>query len=67
MRRQLEDLLVRIRVLQDEVEEIYRQAREELSRQRAELAGEFLRRQRRYKVGLLRFIAGARPKWSGFS
>ena len=61
MNQHLEDLLVRIRGLQEEVEEAYRQARQELDRQRAELAGEFQRRQREYKVGLLRFVARARP------
>jgi hypothetical protein len=35
------DLLVRIRTLQEEVEETYRQALEELDRQRGELADEF--------------------------
>lgn len=61
MNRRLEELLARIRALQEEMEESYRQGREELARQRAELAGEFLRRQKRYKTGLLRYIAGARP------
>jgi hypothetical protein len=61
MNQQLEDLLGRIRSLQDEVEETYRQALEEMDRQRAELAEEFLRRQRLYKIGLLRFIARAQP------
>lgn len=61
MKPRLEDLLARIHVLQDEIEEIYVQTRAELDRQRAELAGEFLRRQRQYKTGALRFIARARP------
>lgn len=61
MNQQLEDLLARIRTLQEEVEETYRQALEELDRQREDLAEEFLRRQRRYKVGLLRFLARAQP------
>jgi len=61
MKSRLEDLLVRIHALQDEIEDIYVQARAELERQRTELAGEFLRRQRHYKTGLLRFIARARP------
>ncbi len=60
MRQHLEELLVRIRALQEEVEEAYRQAREELERQRQDLAGEFLRRQQAYKQGLLRYLAGAR-------
>ena len=61
MNQHLEELLVRIRGLQEEVEEAYHQARQELERQSAELAGEFQRRQREYKVGLLRFVARARP------
>jgi hypothetical protein len=61
MNQQLEDLLARIYTLQEEVEETYRQALEEFDRQRGELADEFLRRQRRYKIGLLRFIARAQP------
>lgn len=61
MKQHLEDLLARIRDLQEEVEESYRQAREELERQRAQLAEEFLRRQQRYRTGLLRYLAHARP------
>ncbi|MBI5329308.1 MAG: hypothetical protein HZB71_01720 [Betaproteobacteria bacterium] len=61
MKQHLEELLERIRTLQEEVEETYLQAREDLERQRVELAEEFQRRQRRYKIGLLRFIARARP------
>jgi hypothetical protein len=59
--QQLVDLLARIRALQEEVEDTYRLAREEFDRQRALFAEELQRRQRGYKVGLLRFIAGARP------
>lgn len=55
MKQSLEDLLERIRVLQEEVEEEYRLRREEWERRRIELAGDFLRQQRRYKIGLLRF------------
>ncbi len=61
MTQHLQELLARLRALQEELEEEYRQARENLERKRAELADEFLRQQRRYKIGLLRFIAGARP------
>jgi hypothetical protein len=61
MRAQLDELLQRIHDLQEEVEEVYVQAREEFDRQRAELAAEFQRRQRSYKIGLLRFIVRARP------
>lgn len=61
MNQQLDDLLDRMQALQEEVEEIYRGALAELERQQADLAGEFLRRQRRYKIGLLRFVARAQP------
>jgi phage shock protein A len=39
--------LARIHTLQEEVEETYRRALEELDRQREDLAEEFLRRQQR--------------------
>lgn len=61
MREHIEELLARMRALQDEIEEEYRRRREEFDRMRRELAGEFLRQQRRYKIGLLRYIAGVRP------
>ncbi|MGE0358071.1 MAG: hypothetical protein AB7P08_14300 [Burkholderiales bacterium] len=61
MRPPLEELLARIRALQEEVEEVCREARDDLDRQREALAGEFLRRQRLLKRSLLRFVLGARP------
>lgn len=60
MKQHLDELLARIRVLQDEVEEEYRKAREELDQKRVQLAEEFLRQQRRYKTGLLRFLTHSR-------
>lgn len=60
MREHLEELLARIRALQEEVEAEYRARFEEFERRRRELAGEFLRQQRRYKVGLLRFLFRSR-------
>jgi hypothetical protein len=63
MRQQLNELLERIQTLQEEVEEEYRQRREEFDRRRAELADEFLRTQRRYKIGLLRFLVRTRCWW----
>lgn len=57
MREHLDELLARLQTLQEEIEEQYRQAREDLDRKRRELAGEFLRQQKRYKIGLLRFLA----------
>ena len=61
MKPQLEELLGRIRALQEQLEEEYRKAREEFDRRREALAGEFLRQQRRHKVGLFRFVVTARP------
>jgi hypothetical protein len=52
----IDDLLDRLQTLQDEIEEEYRRKREELQQRRQALAGEFLRQQRRYKVGLWRFL-----------
>jgi hypothetical protein len=57
----LDALLARIRELQDEVEEVYREAWTDWQQEKTRLAGEFLRRQRRYRVGLLRFLRTARP------
>ena len=52
----LNDLLARIQVLQEGVEEEYRKAREDLQVKQAQLAEEFLRQQKRYRIGLLRFL-----------
>ena len=60
MKASLNDLLERIRGLQEQVEDEYRNAREDFDRRRGELAEEFLRTQRRYKVGLLRFLVRSR-------
>ena len=57
----IEELLARIRALQDEVEDEYRKARDDFDLKRAQLAEEFLRQQRRYKVGLLGFLGRTRP------
>jgi len=57
----IEELLARIRVLQDQVEDEYRRARDEFGRKREQLAEEFLHQQRRYRVGLFAFLRGARP------
>jgi hypothetical protein len=56
----IDDLLRRIALLQDELEEEYRRQREEFARKREELADEVLRQQRRYKIGLLRFLLRSR-------
>jgi hypothetical protein len=57
----IDELLARMRTLQDELEEEYRKARDEFGQKRAQLAEEFLHQQRRYKVGLFRFLGQARP------
>lgn len=60
MNRNTDELLARIRLLQDELEEEYRLARDEWARKKQELAGEFMRQQRRYKTGLVRFLLRSR-------
>jgi hypothetical protein len=60
MKTQIDELLARIEVLQNELEHEYGKARAEWARKRAELADEFLRQQRRYKTGLFRFLARSR-------
>ncbi len=57
----IEQLLARIRTLQDELEDEYRKARDDFGRKRDQLAEEFLRQQRRYKIGLFAFLRDARP------
>ena len=57
----IDELLARIRTLQDELEDEYRKARDEFGQKRARFAEDLLRQQRQYKVGLLRFVAEARP------
>ena len=57
----IDELLARIRSLQDELEEEYRKARDEFGQKRARLADELLRQQREYKIGLFSFLARTRP------
>ena len=57
----IDELLARIRCLQDELEDEYRKARDDFDLKRTQLAEEFLRQQRRYKIGLLGFLARTRP------
>jgi hypothetical protein len=61
MRQSAEELLARIRALQDELEEEYRRAREDFALRRAELTESFLLQQKRYKAGLLGFLLRTRP------
>ncbi len=60
MKQHIEELLQRIRALEDELEEEYRQQRDERAQKKAELAEEFARQQRRYKTGLFRFLIRSR-------
>ncbi|NTV69675.1 MAG: hypothetical protein HGA71_05950 [Azonexaceae bacterium] len=60
MDKNIDELLAKIRALQDELEEQYRQTREEWAQKKVELAEEFLRQQRRYKTGLFRFLLRTR-------
>lgn len=56
----LDELLLKIRSLQEEVEEEYRRRREEFELQRIRFAEEVLRQQRRYKIGMFRFLRRSR-------
>lgn len=56
MQSHIEELLARIRALQEDIEEEYRQRRSVWENRRAQLADELARQQRRYKVGLFRFL-----------
>jgi hypothetical protein len=60
MNRNIDELLAKIRALQDELEEQYRQTREEWVQKKIELAEDFVRQQRRYKTGLFRFLLRTR-------
>jgi len=60
MNKNIDELLAKIRELQDELEEEYRQRRDGWVQKRLELAEEFLRQQRRYKIGLFRFLLRTR-------
>lgn len=60
MNKHIDELLARIDALQSELEEEYRKTREEWAQKKDELAEEFLRQQRRYKVGLFRFLIRSR-------
>ena len=57
----IDELLARIKTLQDELEEEYRKAREGFGLKRTQLAEEFLRQQKRYKLGLFGFLRRTRP------
>jgi len=56
----IEELLARIRALQDEIEQQYAELRAEYTRRREALAGRFVELQRRHKIGLWRYLREAR-------
>lgn len=60
MKQRIDELLARIRTLQDEVEDEYRSTRDEFAQKRLQLADELIRQQRRYKTGLVRFLSRTR-------
>lgn len=60
MNKNIDELLVKIRTLQDELEAEYCRTRDEWAQKKQELADEFLRQQRRYKTGLFRFLLRTR-------
>ena len=60
MKDRIDELLARIKVLQEELDGEYRLAREEWARKKSALAGELARQQRRYKIGLLRYLVRSR-------
>lgn len=60
MKERLDELLARMRALQEEIEEEYRQRFEAFEQKRRALADELVRQQRRYKIGVLRFLLKSR-------
>ncbi len=56
----IEELLARIRALQDEVEQQYAQLRAEYARRREALAERFIELQRRQRIGLWRYLRESR-------
>ena len=60
MKDRIDELLARISALQDELDGEYRRAREDWARKKADLSDELARQQRRYKIGLLRYLVRSR-------
>jgi hypothetical protein len=60
MNSNIDELVVRIRELQDELEDEYRRTRDEWAEKKLQLAEDLLRQQRRYKIGLFRFLLRSR-------
>lgn len=60
MTKQVDELLDRIKALQEQLEEEYRQSHEALLEKQQQFAEEIQRQQRRYKIGLFRFLLKSR-------
>lgn len=60
MTRNIDELVARIRELQDELEEEYRRTRDEWAEKKLKLAEDLARQQRRYKTSLFRFMVRSR-------
>lgn len=56
MNKNIDEILARIRELEEALEDEYRQTRDQWGRKKLDLADEFLSQQRRYKTGLFRFL-----------
>lgn len=65
MNQQIDDLLARIRALEEELETEFRRKREEffftIEKKRVQFAEEVIRQHRRFKVGLFRYLSESRP------
>ncbi|OGR63780.1 MAG: hypothetical protein A2X30_09170 [Elusimicrobia bacterium GWB2_63_16] len=60
MKEKINELLTRISALEAQLQEEYRKAGDDFARKRLAMAGEFMRQQRRYKIGLFRFLLRSR-------
>ena len=60
MNRNIDELVARIRELEDELEDEYRRTRDEWAEKKLQLAEELLRQQRRYRTGLFHFVLRSR-------
>jgi len=58
--KNIDEILARIRELEEALEDEYRQTRDQWGRKKLDLADEFLSQQRRYKTGLFRFLLRSR-------
>lgn len=60
VQKHVEELIGRIRNLQEDLEAEYASARGRWNDRRIQLADEFIRQQRRYRIGLFRFLLRSR-------